>query len=407
MLIPPAMQRLTPAIFGAIAAMCILHASDAPACGVVYPQGSFARFSAERSLIVWDASKKTEHFIRALTLKGDPETFGVFVPTPTVPTIAKERDDIIDRVASLFTPPTPATDAIGRGPNATANVAPVQVVQRTQLGDFEAVTLRATDANALGDWLAKNKFVDKPAMRTWEKAYLDKKWLITAIRCTATGTGDRPLEVPTMRFSFTIDAPFFPYAEVPPDPADEAAYRAKYNANTQGAQPYRSYDYGYGTRPFDLYMIADTPMQGMAGQSTGGPPVADSLRVSPDTIATALGDTKAWGFDPKSQPRWIVTHLSENTWQRTTKSDLTFASYDLPKPRPGPGMPELDDRPRGPTFPASSMAWMTDPSGVSGKTKPPHQTRNRIGVIALFFLIAGAAGYAIVSEQERKNQRNS
>jgi hypothetical protein len=389
----------------AVAALgCILQASDAGACGVAYPQGSFAKFSEERSLIVWDAAKKTEHFVRALSLKGDPEAFGVFVPTPTVPTIAKEKDDIIEHVAQLFTPPQAPAGGGGGGKGAptSAGVAPpVQVLQRLQIGDFEAVTLKATDANALGDWLSRNKFIDKPAMRTWEKTYLDKKWLITAVRCTAKGTGDRTLEVPTMRLSFVIDAPFFPYTEVPADAADEAAFQKKYS----GAQTaYRGYN--YGTRPFDVYVIAQTQMQGMIGASTGGPPVADAIRVSNDAVASALGDTKAWGFDAKSQPHWVVTHLSENVWQRNAPADLSFATYDLPKPRPGPGeLAMVDDRPNGPVYPPSSMMWMADPTpGEHGHKK---NTRGRLGVIALFFLIAGAAGYAVLSEQDKKKKAKS
>src|SRR4051794_9528440 len=118
---PSQAQTLT--LAAAAAFGCILQASDAGACGVAYPAGSFAKFAEERSLIVWDASKKTEHFIRALSLKGDPETFGVFVPTPTVPTIAKENDAIIERVAQLFTPPMPGGSGAGgggKGPTATA-----------------------------------------------------------------------------------------------------------------------------------------------------------------------------------------------------------------------------------------------------------------------------------------------
>ncbi len=382
--------------------MCILHAPPAPACGVAYPQGSFAKFQTERSLIVWDAAKKTEHFIRALTLKGDPESFGVFVPTPSLPKIAKADEAILDRVAELVAPPPPpmpkSTGVGGAPAQAAAIPPPVRVLQRTQLGDFEAVTLKATDANALGDWLAQNKFIDKPALRTWEKTYLDKKWLITAVRCTAKGTGDRSLEVPTMRMSFTIDAPFFPYVEVPADAADESAYRVKY----QGAQGIGRGGYNYATRQFDVFVIAATQMQGLLGDVTGGPPVADAVRVSSDAVAQALGDTKSWGFDPKSQPRWTVTKLSENTWQRTADKDLTFASYDLPKARPGSGVSEVDDRPTGPVFPGSSMAWMNEP-GAPGQKKS--STRFRLGALALFFLIAGAAGYAVMSEQQDKKQK--
>jgi hypothetical protein len=65
----------------------------------------------------------------------------------------------------------------------------------------------------------------------------------------------------------------------------------------------------------------------------------------------------------------------------------------------------MDDRPNGPVFPASSMQWMADPThGGHGKKS---NTRARIGVIALFFLIAGAAGYAVLSEQDKKKKAKS
>src|SRR5947199_10309137 len=130
------MQKLA---FAAVAALgCILQVSDAGACGVAYPSGSFAKFAEERSLIVWDQAKKTEHFIRALSLKGDPEAFGVFVPTPTLPAIAKENDAILDNVAKLFAPPPNLTGSAGggKGPALAAGAPPVQVLQRTQIGDF-------------------------------------------------------------------------------------------------------------------------------------------------------------------------------------------------------------------------------------------------------------------------------
>jgi hypothetical protein len=389
------------ALVAGVGIACIMHVSDARACGVAYPQGSFAKFSTERALIVWDAAQKTEHFVRALTLNGDPETFGVFVPTPTLPKIAKEDDAILDRVAQLLVPPpVPETGGGGGGPRgATAAALPpsVQVLQRTQLGDFEAVTLKATDANALGDWLARNKFVDKPALRTWEKSYLDKKWLITAVRCTAKGTGDRALQVPTMRMSFKIDAPFFPYVEVPADPADEAAYHAKYDNGARGG-------YNYASHELEVYVIAQRQMQGMLGAVTGGPPVADAVQVTGDVVAQALGDTKSWGFDPHAQTRWTVTKLSENTWQpRTADKDLVFATYDLPRPRPGPGVTEVDDRPVGPTFPASSMSFA---SGTSASNAKHASKRFRIGALALFLLIAGAAGFAVFSEQEKRKAKS-
>jgi hypothetical protein len=376
------MERRGALSIAVIGALALFHATDAEATGAAYQQGSFARPMEEKALVIWDEAKKTEHLVRALGLKGDAETFGVFIPTPSVPTIAKESDDVIDHVGKLFVP--------AAGTTAT--------VQRTQLGEYEAVTLKAGDERALGDWLAKNRFVDKLVLRNWVKTYAAKGWYLTAIRSTSKGAGDRQLEIPAIRLSFKADAPVFPYAEAALDDADEAAYRAKYNPH----QPYRGYS--YGMRLLDVYFVADRQMQMVSGQTTAGPAVADSLRVPSDTVVNALGPTKAWSFDPNERPGWVVTHLSENVWQRTTATDLTFQTYDLPRPRPGPGATELDDRPTGPTYPASSMAWMTERSPSAGPASP-HKKRFRVGAIALFLLIAGAVGFAIMSEQRAQKPK--
>ena len=81
--------------------VCMMHASPADACGAAYPAGSYVRLAGERTVIVWDAKNKTEHFIRKPLFEGDSKDFGFFVPTPSVPRIAKEKDELLDRVAAL------------------------------------------------------------------------------------------------------------------------------------------------------------------------------------------------------------------------------------------------------------------------------------------------------------------
>jgi hypothetical protein len=359
-------------VFVAAVVMCILHTSDAPACGVAYPEGTFARFSDERSLIVWDAKHHMEHFVRALTLDGDPQKFGVFVPTPTFPVIEKEREGLIDDVAALFAapPPEPAGGSGQPGAVAAAAPPPVQVLQRKQIGDFEAVTLKATDADALGAWLARNHFVDKPELRAWEKSYLDKKWLVTALRCTADGKGARSLEVPTLRFSFTIDAPFYPYKEVPIDLKDEDAYHAR----SGGAK-------GLDSRAFDLYVVAASPVRSMVGELAEGPPVSRSIQVSSRELAGALGDIHRWHFDPNARKTWTVTHFAEDVLTRTVQSDVTFASYVQPmETAPSP----VDEEP-----------------GSSTPAKSPKKKLFTIGAIALFLIVAGAALFAVLGEDKK------
>lgn len=355
------------------AALALLVSAQAHAAAVAYPQGTFARPSEEKALLVWDDATKTEHLIRALSLKGDAESLGVLLATPTVPAVAKEDDTVIDRVGKLF-----------------ASGAPMAADQRGPFGDFDTSTFKASDAAALDAWLGKYKLTGKASLRAWAKGYADKGWYLTGVHTTAKGTGDRKLDVPAVRLSFKTDAPVFPYTEAAVDEADEAAHRDRYNPR----QPYRGYT--YGTRPFELYVVAPRQMQAVSGASTAGPNVSDALRETSATVGGALGDTKAWGFDPKKRPTWVMTHLTENVWQRTTQTDLGFATYDLPKARPGPDVSETDDRPTGPTFPASSLDWLGDPV----PSAPAPKKATHWGALALFLFLGAAVGFALWNERE-------
>lgn len=378
---------------------------DAPAsaCGAAYPPGSYVQLSREQTVIVWDAEKKIEHFIRKPTFDGDPKSFGFFVPTPTVPVIKKEDDAIFDRVRGLLETPRKQGGGDGRGApgGAVAAAGHVDVLQTVVIDGFQVVTLAATDENALGDWLGRNGFVDKPALRTWAKTYTAKKWVINAMRYEGTNADGKRglLATPTLRLSFAIDAPFYPYTEVPPDAADRAAFTAR--SGPIGCSPDDPLCYDRGPnyvppRPLDVWLVAQSSMQGNIGLSTGGPPTLDAALVTSAAVGQALGDTKEWGFDPKAHDTWVVSHLSEQVATRNASADVVFGGYDLPKPRLGPSLlpPPVDDVD---TYDPDSLFHVEKPAtGLSRKTK-----MHRVAAALLGLLIVAAAAFGVWSQREK------
>ena len=334
----------TLAVFAAVLVVicCIFRVSDAQACAVAYESGSFVRLAGEQTVIVWDAEKKIEHFIRKPAFLGDPRTFGFVVPTPAVPVIAKASEEVFAALARLI--PQETATALSGVPMAAA-AAPVEVEQRVQIDDFEVVTLRATDADALGEWLRKNGFMDRPTLRKWSERYLARGWLLNAMRyAPISGADKRPgrVETPTVRLSFTIDEPFYPYTEAPPEPADEASFLARNASARQDARPLalwvvsaqqmRAFE---GNKP-----VADTREHPMSGpRVTGRAPIASNV------LATALGDTKAWGFEPRSRAIWQLTQLNEEATVRTAFDDLVFRPVSAAIGTPA-GDPAQDHRTR-------------------------------------------------------------
>ena len=63
------------------------------ACAVVWPKNKPVSIASESAIIVWDASSKTEHFIRRASFSTTAEYFGFLVPTPGKPTLSETDDD--------------------------------------------------------------------------------------------------------------------------------------------------------------------------------------------------------------------------------------------------------------------------------------------------------------------------
>jgi hypothetical protein len=324
----------------ALASFADVH--DARACGAAYPAGTFVRLASERTVIVWDKANKTEHFIRKPVFEGDPKAFGFFVPTPTVPKIAKEKDELIGRVAALV----PSLLAVSKGggggmPGSATAAAAVEVLQTVHVDDYEIVTLKATNADVLGEWLGKNGFVDRPSLRPWAQRYLAKGWVLNAMKYAGAPAGahaeDGLVETPTLRFSFAIEEPFYPYTEAPPEKAEEAAFHTKYGAI---ATP---------VRPLDVYVVGDTSVAPYQGAKLAGPSVENVGEATANTLVEALGDTTGWDFDPKSRAVWKVTHLHEETTERVAFDDIVFRQPDPRADAIAEGTPLLEDETYGPT----------------------------------------------------------
>ena len=309
-------------VAAAALALSVLYTPAARPCGAVAPAGSFVRLASEETLILWDPESKTEHFLRRPVFEGDPKDFGFFVPTPVVPVVAKAKDEIFAELRALV-PFSPSKGSAGRvGGGGGAATAAVHVEQTVQLDDFELVTLRATDAHALLDWLQKHGFASRPSLELWAHRYVQRGWVLNAMRyappAPSTPGAAREVKAPALRLSFAIDAPFYPYTEAPPSPAEEQAFVARTKKPMDA-------------RPLDLWVVAPYEVEiheGPALAGTGdvpGPVRVGTANVADWRLETLLESSQAWGFHARSRPSWTVTRFREDAVRRTAFDDLTFA----------------------------------------------------------------------------------
>ena len=246
----------------ALACLALLAASGSPppsveACAAVGRRGPIP-IVGEEALIVWDAERREEHFVRRASFAGASGDFGFLVPTPTRPTLADVDDAVFERLFRIYRRPDPPSrfptpmgarrSAMG-GPGSS-----VRVIERRVVAGLDAAVLEASDEDALLGWLAANGYPATAALRDWFAPYVRARWRITAFKLDPGGA--RTARSRAVRMSFRTTEPFFPYSEPPEEDAAPRPFRVSVVAPTrveahEGAEPWTA-RVGYADRPSTL-----------------------------------------------------------------------------------------------------------------------------------------------------------
>jgi hypothetical protein len=224
------MKTLFPALLLAsfVAGIGLLVSSPADACSPVMARGAHVTIAGESAIIVWDEKAKRQHFIRRAAFDTAVPYFGFLVPTPTEPKLAEAPDELFTRLEDWTKPavetrrvprPRGPKDALRRMEPMAAPAGAVHVLAEQRVGRYDAVTLKATDAKALAEWLQKRGYVTRPELEKWLEPYIQAGWIITAFQIPKPDPKRSKVSTDAVLMSFDTDRPFFPYSE----PADQRA----------------------------------------------------------------------------------------------------------------------------------------------------------------------------------------
>lgn len=272
----------------------------ADACAMVLRSTARAMplVTGEESLIVWDWSTRTEHFVRRLDFTQIREGFGFIVPTPSRPTLHEEDERVFDRLANAYTRRPPASNArargVGGGPRASNAALPqtVQVVHQQRVAGMDATIVRSDSAAALGQWLGQNGFDNRPAFVEWLRRYTGGTWHVTAFRFAPTAQD--ALSAKVVRLSFTAQQPYYPYGE----PNDQVGVRRT-------------------SRPFRLTVISNERVSAMRGRSPWSARVAYAERRDVSEFASAFLTAQ------QCTSAWLTTFDEPNSLRNS--DDLLFS----------------------------------------------------------------------------------
>ncbi len=287
------------------------------ACAVVWPKNKPVSIASESAIIVWDASSKTEHFIRRASFSTTAEYFGFLVPTPGKPTLSETDDDTFVRLAKITAPKVVTMKRPSGGgcflacgdekPAATAGKATVEVLEEGKnIAGHDYAILAAKDSQALNDWLQTNNYQNSPALAEWVKPYLDEGWVITAFKFSSTNHDLSSVGTKAVHMTFATEKPVYPYKE------------PRQASGVDGAMP------GKPSRLLRVYFLSDKKYRGTLGDKGEWP--------GQTAWAGALSQSdredvwKALNLPAGKTPQtWWLTEFEDYSSPRPGTADVFFA----------------------------------------------------------------------------------
>ncbi len=192
-----------------------LSTVGANACEAIGADGKPVYVASEQAVIVWDAERKLEHFVRIANFQTDAKNLGFLVPTPSVPDFETAKEDLFDVVGVAA-----AKRITSIGCKKDDPVAAGAAVKLAHIGGYAETVLSLSNPLVVAQWLREHSFPFTDATRAWLAPYMKKRWVITAFQMDSQN-GTAKLE--PIRMTFHADQPFYPYREPKQngDPGDD------------------------------------------------------------------------------------------------------------------------------------------------------------------------------------------
>jgi hypothetical protein len=265
-------------------------------------------------IILWDAARQMQHFIRKASFQSEADDFGFIVPSPSEPELDESGNEAFPYLLKLTEPAVKRrlglhAPSLGCGstlslPGRVDDQA-VKTLQEKEVAGFKAVVLETRSSTALVAWLKEHGYAYSPEVEAWAKPYVEQGWKFTALKIAKNGPRpEKAVAAASLRISFKTDRPLFPYRE--PDP--------KAFAHALGAKE----------RLLRIYFIAEARYRGELTKETpwtGQAVWSDTL--TPENRRTLLELLKLpANTGPAS---WWLTEFEDRWPYRAAPADVYFS----------------------------------------------------------------------------------
>ncbi len=204
---------------GVLLVLASLTPSRSDACATVDHGALSTGVTSEEAIIVFDPATKTQHFIRAASFstRGSSD-FGFIVPTPSLPTFGEVDQGVFAQLAEGYEAARPRETKVelssmlvlSRSKGGDGELRGVTELGTSRVAGMDVTVLRATDSQALGEWLSSHGFSTRPALERWLSHYVERGFFFSAFRYASTGSS---VTTSAPRITFTTPTPVYPYLE--------------------------------------------------------------------------------------------------------------------------------------------------------------------------------------------------
>lgn len=169
------------------------------------------RFAGQTNIVIWDAEREVEHFIRDARFETKGKDLGFIAPTPTRPEIEAVSSSAFSALAALApkTAQSPTKGGGFGGGMSGGGGGGLSVVEQKLVAGYEATVLKASDGEALAQWLRRNGYGMPRYAVNWLGRYARAGWYVTAFKVAA---GEGRGATGPVRMTFGAGVPFNPYS---------------------------------------------------------------------------------------------------------------------------------------------------------------------------------------------------
>lgn len=156
--------------------------------GFFPPPNYYMRETEQKAVIFYDQGIET--LIVSSFFQGDAKDFGWIIPVPNKPEVGKSSDELFTALNELTNTPTNYYPQKGiEIMSDSASQGGVEIIENKKVEYYDITVLKATEENALAEWLRKNNFQFPSEASYIFNDYIQNNWYFVAIKIDTANLG--------------------------------------------------------------------------------------------------------------------------------------------------------------------------------------------------------------------------